>query len=81
MNTTAQTNKFRETLKEEAVTYRVVLTAEALDRLSQYYELLNLWNSRVHLVAPCSPEEFATRIKFETENWVKLIRAANIKPE
>ena len=66
MNTTAQTNKFRETLKEEAVTYRVVLTAEALDRLSQYYELLNLWNSRVHLVAPCSPEEFATRHVLES---------------
>ncbi len=28
-----------------------------------------------------TPEEFATRIKVEIENWAKVIRAANIKPE
>ena len=61
MNTTAQTKEFRETLKAEASAYDVALTAEAIDGLSRYYELLSLWNSRVHLVAPCSPEEFATR--------------------
>src|SRR5262245_3406084 len=27
-----------------------------------------------------TPEEFATRIKLETEKWAKVIRAANIKP-
>jgi tripartite-type tricarboxylate transporter receptor subunit TctC len=26
-----------------------------------------------------TPEEFATRIKVETEKWAKVIRAANIK--
>jgi 16S rRNA (guanine527-N7)-methyltransferase len=66
MNRTAQTNKFRETLKLEASGYDVVLTAADLDGLSQYYELLNLWNARVHLVAPCSPQEFATRHVLES---------------
>jgi 16S rRNA (guanine527-N7)-methyltransferase len=61
MNTPAQTNRFRETLKAEASGYGVALTAEAIAGLSRYYELLSLWNSRVHLVAPCAPEEFATR--------------------
>jgi tripartite-type tricarboxylate transporter receptor subunit TctC len=28
-----------------------------------------------------TPEEFATRIKVEIENWAKVIRAANIKVE
>ena len=28
-----------------------------------------------------TPEEFASRIKVETEMWGKVIRAANIKPE
>jgi tripartite-type tricarboxylate transporter receptor subunit TctC len=28
-----------------------------------------------------TPEEFATRIKVEIENWAKVIRAANIKAE
>jgi len=27
-----------------------------------------------------TPEEFATRIKLETEKWAKVIRSANIKP-
>ena len=66
MNRTAQTNKFIETLKAEASTYDVTLTAEAIDGLSHYYELLSLWNSRVHLVAPCSPAEFATRHVLES---------------
>ena len=66
MNTTAQTNKFRETLKTEASAYGVALTTEAIDGLSLYYELLSAWNSRVHLVAPCSPEEFATRHVLES---------------
>jgi 16S rRNA (guanine527-N7)-methyltransferase len=29
--------------------------------LSKYYELLNEWNSRLHLVAPSAPDEFAAR--------------------
>ena len=66
MKTTAQTNKFGETLKAEAPAYNIVLTAGALDGLSQYFELLNRWNSRVHLVAPCSPQEFATRHVLES---------------
>ena len=66
MNRTSQTNKFRETLKAEAPIYDVALTAEAIDGLSHYYELLSLWNSRVHLVAPCSPAEFATRHVLES---------------
>ena len=52
MNTTPQTEKFRNTLDREAATYGVTLTAAALNRLSQYYELLNRWNARAHLVAP-----------------------------
>ena len=68
---TAQTNSFRETLKTEAPSYGVVLTAAALDGLSNYYELLNLWNSRVHLVAPCSAQEFATRHVLESLVLIK----------
>ena len=66
MNTTAQTNKFRETLTAEAAAYDIARTLNAIDGLSRYYEVLNLWNARVHLVAPCSPEEFATRHVLES---------------
>lgn len=79
MNSTAEATKFRETLKVEAPNYNVVLTAEALAGLSQYYELLSLWNSRVHLVAPCSPHEFATRHILESLVLLKhLPNAAHV---
>lgn len=66
MKTTGQIVSFRKALESEASSYDVALTAEALDGLSRYYELILLWNSRVHLVAPCSPEEFATRHVLES---------------
>ena len=41
--------------------YGLELSAHVLERLTSYYELLLAWNDRLHLVAPCSPEEFARR--------------------
>lgn len=61
MSPSSQAEKFRETLESEASSYGVMLGPAALDALQKYYELLNVWNARVHLVAPCSPQEFATR--------------------
>lgn len=66
MNTTAHLTRFREALKSAAPSYDVAVTADALDGLLRYYELLSHWNSRVHLVGPCSPEEFATRHVLES---------------
>ncbi len=37
------------------------LPAETVTRLGEYYSLLARWNDRLHLVAPCTPEEFAVR--------------------
>jgi 16S rRNA (guanine527-N7)-methyltransferase len=45
---------------------RFELTAETLALLRTYYSLLIRWNERLHLVAPCSPEEFATRHVLES---------------
>lgn len=73
MNTAAQTSKFRETLESEAAEYGVVLSIEALGGLSRYFELLNIWNTRVHLVAPCSPQEFATRHILESLLLLKYL--------
>ena len=66
MNTTSATNQFRKALESQATAYGVTVPATAVDRLSQYYELLSAWNARVHLVAPCSPQEFATRHVLES---------------
>lgn len=66
MNKATETKTFREALEAEAASYGVLVSKEALDGLTQYYELLNLWNPRLHLVAPCSPREFATRHVLES---------------
>jgi 16S rRNA (guanine527-N7)-methyltransferase len=41
--------------------------------LSSYYELLNSWNARLHLVAPTSPREFATRHILESLVLVRYL--------
>jgi 16S rRNA (guanine527-N7)-methyltransferase len=66
MNFASQTERFRAALETEAESYGVTLTGEVLEALSKYYDLLNEWNSRLHLVAPTSPREFATRHVLES---------------
>ena len=53
--------RFRRALNDHAREYGVALQVDHVERLGQYYELLLKWNRKLHLVGPCSPEEFATR--------------------
>ena len=46
--------------------YDLDLPEETLAQLGEYYSLLIRWNDRLHLVAPCSPEVFATRHVLES---------------
>lgn len=46
--------------------FNLDLPAETVTRLGEYYSLLTRWNDRLHLVAPCSPEEFAVRHVLES---------------
>jgi 16S rRNA (guanine527-N7)-methyltransferase len=55
------TEKLGRALKEHGREFGVDLRAEDTAQLGRYYELLLKWNSRLHLVAPCSPGDFATR--------------------
>ena len=55
-----------ESLKANQSAFEIDLAPEVVSRLSDYYELLTHWNERLHLVAPCSPEEFATRHVLES---------------
>lgn len=54
------------TLKTESHNYGLALSANELNKLATYYETLQIWNSRLHLVAPCSAKEFATRHLLES---------------
>ncbi len=46
--------------------YDLDLPEETVAQLGSFYSLLTRWNGRLHLVAPCSPEEFATRHVLES---------------
>ncbi|HZE71263.1 MAG TPA: 16S rRNA (guanine(527)-N(7))-methyltransferase RsmG [Pyrinomonadaceae bacterium] len=54
------------TLKNESPNYGFTLSTDELKRLASFYELLEAWNTRLHLVAPCSAKEFATRHLLES---------------
>jgi 16S rRNA (guanine527-N7)-methyltransferase len=66
MNTAVQIVQFRESLEAEMPAYDLMLSSSVLDGLARYYELLNAWNSRLHLVSFHSPQEFATRHVLES---------------
>ena len=59
--------------------YDLDLSQETLTQLGEYFSLLTRWNDRLHLVAPCTPEEFATRHVLESLLLLKhLPREANV---
>lgn len=59
-------DEFSRAIKEHAPRYNVRLTTTEISRLREYYEQVMAWNTRLHLVAPCSPDEFATRHVLES---------------
>lgn len=59
-------SSFSQALTDYADDFLVRLGDEDIEQLSSYYELLLKWNSRLHLVAPCSPEHFARRHVLES---------------
>lgn len=65
-NPLTRADEFKSALEEAAPRYDVRLTALDIARLGEYYEQVMLWNRRLHLVAPCSPAEFATRHVLES---------------
>ena len=66
-----QVKVFQECLRKEMPTYGVQLSPPMLEQLGSYYELLLRWNERLHLVAPCSAEEFATKHVLESLTLTK----------
>ena len=59
-------NSFEQALVANMGSFSLDLPAETVTRLGEYYSLLTRWNDRLHLVAPCSPEEFAVRHVLES---------------
>ena len=56
-----EVEQFRRALVLNGAEFGIEFPSEQIERLISYYELLLKWNPKLHLVAPCSPEEFAVR--------------------
>jgi 16S rRNA (guanine527-N7)-methyltransferase len=59
-------NRFEQALVANMGSFDLDLPAETVILLGEYYSLLTRWNDRLHLVAPCAPEEFAVRHVLES---------------
>ena len=59
-------NGFEQSLVSNMGSFNLALPSETITRLGEYYSLLTRWNDRLHLVAPCEPEEFAVRHVLES---------------
>ncbi|HVG35989.1 MAG TPA: 16S rRNA (guanine(527)-N(7))-methyltransferase RsmG [Pyrinomonadaceae bacterium] len=70
-----QADEFTSALAGFAPSYGIELTAPQVENLRRYYEHVMLWNKRLHLVAPCSPTEFATRHVLESLLAVPFLTA------
>ena len=62
----SELQRFEQALLANMSAFGVELSPDAVQLLGVYYSLLIRWNARLHLVAPCSPEEFATRHVLES---------------
>jgi len=58
--------EFDKALARRAAAFGVELDGDSRARLGDYFELVAAWNPRLHLVAPCTPEEFAVRHVLES---------------
>jgi 16S rRNA (guanine(527)-N(7))-methyltransferase RsmG len=58
--------EFDKALARRAGAFGLTVDAETCARLGDYFELVSAWNPRLHLVAPCPPEEFAARHVLES---------------
>ena len=66
--------EFSKALENHAPRFGLQLDASTVAALESYYKLVQLWNARLHLVAPCSAAEFATRHVLESLMAVEYIK-------
>jgi 16S rRNA (guanine527-N7)-methyltransferase len=62
----AKVEDFTRALTRSAPQFGVDLGSGTVTALSAYYQKLTEWNTRLHLVAPCSVDEFANRHVLES---------------
>jgi 16S rRNA (guanine527-N7)-methyltransferase len=70
-----EVEQFRRALALNSAEFGGELQSVHIEPLISYYELLLKWNPKLHLVAPCSPEEFAVRHILESLTLLKHLPA------
>ena len=65
--------RFEHSLISNMEKFELDLYTETVTQLGTFYSLLTRWNERLHLVAPCSPEEFAVRHVLESLMLLKYL--------
>ena len=76
--------EFIAAIKSNQAAFKIEVTDPTIERLADYYELVLESNPILHLVGPCSPEEFATRHILESLTLLEFLptntRFADIGP-
>ncbi|MEO8572692.1 MAG: 16S rRNA (guanine(527)-N(7))-methyltransferase RsmG [Pyrinomonadaceae bacterium] len=67
--------KFTSAIKSHQQTFGIELPEDKINRLADYYELIREHNPILHLVGPCTPEEFATRHVLESLTLLEFLPA------
>lgn len=65
--------QFIAALDENQKTFNLSISADKQVLLAAYYEIVTVWNKRLHLVAPCSAQEFAIRHVLESLALLKYL--------
>ena len=68
-------NEFIAAIRENQDRFGVALDDERLEKLTDYYEVVLESNPLLHLVAPCSTAEFATRHVLESLTLLRFLPA------
>ncbi len=64
---------FIEAIEKHQNSFGLYLTREKIFALADYYEFVQKHNEILHLVAPCSPEEFAVRHVLESLTLLEFL--------
>jgi 16S rRNA (guanine527-N7)-methyltransferase len=65
--------RFKEIFSAQAGAFGIDLDDAAIDRLEAFYDLVELHNPLLHLVAPCSTEEFIVRHVLESLTLLEFL--------
>ena len=66
-------DEFIAGLRANQAAFGLELSDETIDRLADYYQLVQEHNPLLHLVGPCSPAEFATRHILESLTLLEFL--------